>query len=93
MNISALFSPVASFLQASFLRLSALDGKAGLTLADFQVVLGWVTRASDTLTDNAGKAAMVKDLITSNFGSKVPSWLIDVLVWIAYAYAKRKGLV
>lgn len=93
MNIASILSPVAGFLRSSFLYLSKLDGKEGLTVADFEVVLGWVKQASYNYTTNEVKADMVKNLLVSTFGSKVPTWLVDVMVWLAYAYAKRKGLV
>lgn len=93
MSIASILSPIAEFLRSSFLYLSKLDGKAGLTVADFEVVLGWVKQASYSYTTNEVKADMVKNLLVSTFGAKVPTWLVDVMVWLAYAYAKRKGLV
>lgn len=93
MSFSSLFSPIAAFLKASFFRLAALDGKPGLSETDFEVVLSFVRRAANTTTSNEGKASIVKDLFTTNFSGKVPAWLIEVLVWLAYSYAKRKGVV
>ncbi len=94
MSLSSIFSPIAAFLKSSFLRLSALDGKPGLSESDFEMVLLWVrSAATASNSTNQGKASMVSNLMTDRFGDKVPSWLIEVLVWLAYSYAKRKGIV
>lgn len=94
MTISSIFSPIAAFLKSSFLRLSALDGKPGLSTEDFEIVLLWVRSASSASNlNNQARAKVVKDLVTDRFGDKVPSWIVEVLVWLAYSYAKRKGFL
>lgn len=96
MNLAALFSPIVTFLQSSFTYMSKLDGKTGLSLDDLYVVIGWVQQAQKTFTgatSNELKIAMVKGAIAETFGSKVPTYVLDVLVWLAFQIAKRKGLV
>lgn len=90
------FAPIQSFLEAAFVQLSQVDGKPGLSLADLEVVVRKVEAAKEMFTDEGAgqaRAEFVREAMMRLFPNKFPSWVADVLVWVAYAIAKRKGLV
>ncbi len=82
---------IAKWARARFLKLSALDGKPGLTLADFKIAVGWVEDASTTGKTGKQKAAAVAKQINAQFGSKIPSWVLDQLVSYSYDFAQQMG--
>lgn len=88
MNFSAIFSPIKSFLVSAALKLTSLDGKPGLSFGDFERVVAWVGVARG-LTGR-DKHAYVLGLVNKTFGSSIPSWVADIVVFLAYAYAQRK---
>ncbi len=90
------FSPILTFIQSSFLALSKADGKPGLSADDLNVVLAWVLTASREFADaGAGqqRAEYVREMLLRVFGNRIPSWTADILVYLAYALAKRKGWI
>jgi hypothetical protein len=90
------FSPVQAFLEQAFLEVSKADGKPGLSVADIQVVLNKVENARYQFTDEGAgqlRAQYVRTAMERLFPGKFAPWLGDVLVWIVYALAKRKGIV
>ncbi len=92
--MSRFFSPILAFIQSSFLALSKADGKPGLSADDLNVVLAWVLTASREFTDAKSgqqRAEYVREMLLRVFGNRIPSWTADILVYLAYAYAKRKG--
>ncbi len=94
MSISDIFSPIAAWIRSRFLSLSKVDGKPGLTRADFDIVVGWVSGVSgNVLMPGRDKAAEVASRINAAFGHKIPSWAVTALVRYAYDFAVRKGIV
>lgn len=90
------FAPVQAFLEQAFLEVSKADGKPGLSLADLQVVLNKVEAARYQFTEEGAgrlRAEFVRTAMERLFPGKFAPWLVDVLVWLAYALAKRKGLI
>ena len=90
------FAPVQTFLESAFLQVSKADGKPGLTLADLTVVMKKVEAAQYNFSDEGAgriRAAFVKKMLEELFPGKFPEWLADVLVFLAYTLAKRKGLI
>jgi hypothetical protein len=90
------FKPVQTFLEQAFLQVSKADGKPGLSLADLEVVIAKVKTAQDEFPDEGAGAlrvAFVKKAINMLFPGRVPEWLIDVIVFLAYAIAQRKGII
>jgi|JI9StandDraft_2_1071091.scaffolds.fasta_scaffold08356_7 hypothetical protein len=94
--MNRLFSPILTFLQSSFLALTKADGKPGLSVDDFNIILSWVLTASREFTDAKSgqqRAEYVREMLLRVFGGRVPSWTADILVYLAYAWAKRKGWI
>ena len=90
------FAPIQSFLEAAFLQLSQADGKPGLSVADLQVVLRKVEAAQESFSDEGAgqaRAEFVREAMLRLFPNKFPSWVADILVWLAWAIAKRKGII
>ena len=97
MNLTILFSPICSFLQAAFVKLSQVDGKPGLSLDDFKQCVEYVLAARDRYksvhNEKAGslKNHWVSQWLLDEFEDNISPWIANTLVWIAYAFAKRKG--
>jgi hypothetical protein len=90
------FSPIQAFIQASFVALTKVDGKPGLSVDDFNVIVTWVRTASNEFTESKSgqqRAEYVREMILRVFGTRVPSWTADILVYLAYTFAKRKGWI
>lgn len=97
MPFSDLFSPVVSFIKKAALKVSTLDGKPGLSGADFEVVVNWVQDQEYENQDKGpDKHQAVVDLVRAELGRKLPAkyaWVAHLIVWAAYHYAQRKGLI
>lgn len=95
--LSTLFSPIVTFIKSAALKLSALDGKPGLSSGDFEVIVHWVQEQEYENQDKGpAKHAVVVDLVKASMGTKLPAqygWVVDVIVWAAYHYAQRKGVI
>lgn len=93
MNI---FAPICSFLKAAFLQLSKVDGKDGLSPEDFDgavtIVKNVDARWQDTKSGGE-KADLVAAALGIRHGESISSWIVGILVWLAHAYAKRKGFL
>lgn len=90
------FSPICSFLQAAFLKLSKVDGKEGLSMENFNGVVTIVKNVQarwGNAKSGGEKAALVAAAVGINHGESISGWVIDILVWLAHAYATRKGLL
>lgn len=92
----SIFSPVQSFLKSSALKLAALDGKHGISSDDFEVLArraALITNRSPLdATPEKRTADSIKEALLT-FGSDIPAWTVEVIVWLAYQFAKRKGWV
>lgn len=90
-------SPICSFLQSAFLKLSKVDGKDGLSVEDFQGVLKIVRNIHETWgakKTGGEKAALVAGEVLGKYDEKVISaWIVHILVWLAHSYASRKGFL
>lgn len=90
------FKPIQSFLEQAFLQVSKADGKPGLSLADLEVVMRKVELAQYNFSDEGAgrlRAAFVKKMLEELFPGKFPEWLGEVLVFLVYMLAKRKGVI
>ena len=95
MNFSAFFNPIAAAFRAAALALSMVDGKPGLTSADFAIVLEKVAQLSGRRLPNSVKAEEVAQTIRIKFGAKLPTWpwISQAIGWVAYVVAKRLNLL
>lgn len=97
--LSSVWSPIqhaiGEFCKALVFHLAQQDGKDGLSFADFERLVQWIRMASTmgTLSENSEKHQHVVELVKKYFGDKVPAWCIEMVVGLAYQYAKKKGLV
>lgn len=91
------FAPICSFLQAAFLKLSKVDGKEGLSMEDFNGVVKIVRNVQSNWgkTKSGGeKAALVAGAVMGKYDETIISgWVAHILVWLAHAYASRKGML
>ena len=92
MNI---FSPICSFLKAAWIRVTSYDGSAGLQASDFDLLVKCVISYSSASMTNDQKRNAVTGWAQNMFVDKIntSSWIYHLLVWIAYTYSKRKGLL
>ena len=95
MNFPSFFNPIAGAFRAAVIKLSKADGKAGLTLADFQAVIAWTVVASSSGGESKVKAEWVANLVRLHFGDKITAWpwIPQVVGWVAYNIAKRLNLI
>jgi len=100
MNLSSLkfwLIPLLRFIAARFVKLSQADGKAGLSLADFQQVIKQVIDVQKSpLYQNASgltKAKAVGGWLLHEFEGEINSYIIPALVSKAYETATLKGLL
>ncbi len=99
MNWKTILRPVLAFLlrylRDRFVDLSKADGNDGLTVGDFQAVVGKVKEIAKTYKKTSGltKAKAVAEWAKTEFGPKVDEYVIPVLVSKAYEYADRTGLL
>ena len=90
------FSPICSFLQAAFLKLSKVDGKDGLSPDDFDGAITLVKNVEASWQDTKSggqKADLVAAALGIRHGESISSWSVGILVWLAHSYAKRKGML
>jgi hypothetical protein len=92
-KIKLWLSPVAKFCQASFLKMTMLDGKPGLTIGDFEIVAGWCLKISRQDIGKSEKQSAIVELVMTVFGDRIPAWTVNILVWLAYQYLKRLGVL
>lgn len=90
MNILA---PICWFLEKAFYALSQVDGQPGLNRADFDQLIAKIKEFNTTNKTGTQKAAAVASWLGIEKGDNILSWTTHVLTWIAYTYAKRKGLL
>jgi hypothetical protein len=83
--------PIVEFIQRSMDEISKLDGKPGLSAADFREVMKHVKEAHTLFKkeDKAGKFNYVRNFIVSQFGDKITTWLVaELVVWGSVEIAK-----
>lgn len=92
------FSPVVSFLTGAVVKLSKVDGKAGLSPDDFRIVVAKAKELASDTTNKAVKAQQLAAYIRRAFGVHLPNaenwgWVPDVIGWAAVQIAKRLKLI
>jgi len=98
-KFAALFSPVITFLKSAIKRLSAQDGKPGLSEEDIAKTVEKVVMLAQDGTAKAVKAQQLAHYIRVEFFGKLPTpggawdWIPWALGWAAVLIAKRSGLV
>lgn len=87
--------PLLRFLAARFVKLSQADGKAGLTLADFQQVIQQVIEVQKSYKNATGltKAKAVGAWLLHEFEGEINAYVIPALVSKAYETADLKGIL
>jgi hypothetical protein len=89
--MNSFYNPICSAFKFAALKLSMVDGKPGLTAADFMEVVQWTVNLRTNGGSNAEKATLIADAIIAAFGSKLPNWpwIPYALGWAAHYVAKR----
>lgn len=93
------FSPfkaiLRSWLEDKWLKLTELDGKPGLQIADL-IEAGKIAQSINKQhvgATNEQKAKKLAEFIARAFGDRIPSWVITRLAELAYDYGRLKGFI
>jgi hypothetical protein len=86
---------IVAFVQNLVLRISRLDGKPGLTIADLEKLTAWMKDAAKKWQDNNAKFTYVKELLGREFGSRLSLSgavsVLDVVIVLWHAVLKLQN--
>jgi hypothetical protein len=87
--------PFLNGLKRGFLKLSAADGKPGLSVKDFQLTVERIIIIQQTWKGASGgaKAKAVGQWLLQHAGPVIDEYFIPALVARAYDYADKKGIL
>lgn len=92
-KIKALF--LSFDIKSEFRRLSMCDGKPGLSMEDFNIFVATVASVHKDFSAHSGaaKSQKVVEMVSALFRGKVSDSFIQILVWLAYKYASKSGII
>ncbi len=99
MNWKSIFQPFINFLLKylveRFIQLSAANGKPGLQIDDFKILVQEIVQANKSYGNASGltKAKLVGQWAIGEFGPRVDEYVMPVLVSKAYEWADKKGML
>jgi hypothetical protein len=87
-----LFNSAVSQAQAEIRRLSALDGKPGLSMADIGTLGQKIAHLATIDASGAEKHRLAVAWLIERLGTKIPRGYAEIIVYLAYQIAKNTVL-